>query len=168
MALRLVGALFPSACRSLQRYRTIQGLIQEGRASRRRHFKSPSAGATRPRSWSGKCLLGQSTALNTGADRSRGGLGSWPSDLSHVSSLTGTQRQRSLLRTSGIMGVLRFRPSTGALYLASYHPGLSPEKLAENTGFPLDIEGATETATSIPEELRILRVQVDPERVFLN
>jgi len=66
------------------------------------------------------------------------------------------------------MGVMCFRPSTGALYLASYHPGLSPEKLAENTGFPLDIEGATETATPIPEELRILRVQVDPEGVFLN
>ena len=66
------------------------------------------------------------------------------------------------------MGVMRFRHSTRAIYLASYHPGLSPEKLAENTGFPLDIEGATETASPTPEELRILRDQVDPERVFLN
>jgi glutaconate CoA-transferase subunit B len=63
---------------------------------------------------------------------------------------------------------MRFRPSTRAIYLASYHPGLSPEESAENTGFPLDIEGATETAIPTPGELRILREQVGPERVFLN
>jgi glutaconate CoA-transferase subunit B len=66
------------------------------------------------------------------------------------------------------MGVMRFRPSTKEIYLASYHPGLSPEMLAENTGFPLDIEGAVQTPTPTSEELRILREQVDPERVFLN
>lgn len=66
------------------------------------------------------------------------------------------------------MGVMRFRPSTKEIYLASYHPGLSPETLAENTGFPLDIEGAVQTPVPTPEELRILREQVDPERIFLN
>ena len=66
------------------------------------------------------------------------------------------------------MGVMRFRPETKQIYLASYHPGLSPDKLAENTGFPLDVEGAVETPTPTPEELRILREQVDPEKVFLG
>jgi glutaconate CoA-transferase subunit B len=66
------------------------------------------------------------------------------------------------------MGVMRFRPTNKAIHLASYHPGLSPEKLADNTGFTLDVEGATETPTPTPEELRILREQVDPEKVFLN
>lgn len=66
------------------------------------------------------------------------------------------------------MGVMRFRPTTRAIYLSSYHPGLSPEKLAENTGFRLDVEGATETPTPTPEELQILREQVDPEKIFLN
>ncbi len=66
------------------------------------------------------------------------------------------------------MGVMRFRSTTKSIYLVSYHPGLSPETLADNTGFPLDVEGATETPTPTPEELRILREQVDPEKVFLN
>jgi len=66
------------------------------------------------------------------------------------------------------MGVMRFRPTTKAIYLSSYHPGLSPEKLAENTGFRLDVEGASETPTPTPDELQILREQVDPEKIFLN
>ena len=66
------------------------------------------------------------------------------------------------------MGVMRFRPETKQIHLASYHPGLSPAKLAENTGFPLDVGGAVETPTPTQEELRILREQVDPERVFLG
>jgi len=66
------------------------------------------------------------------------------------------------------MGVMRFHPGTRAIYLASYHPGLSPKEVAENTGFALDVEGATETPRPSDEELRILREQVDPERVFLN
>jgi len=65
-------------------------------------------------------------------------------------------------------GVMRFRPTTRAIYLASYHPGLTPRKVAENTGFPLDVDGAVETPTPTAEELHILRQVVDPERVFLT
>jgi glutaconate CoA-transferase subunit B len=66
------------------------------------------------------------------------------------------------------MGVLRFRPDTKAMYLASYHPGLTAEQVAENTGFPLETEGAVETPTPAAEELHILRDLVDPERIFLR
>jgi glutaconate CoA-transferase subunit B len=66
------------------------------------------------------------------------------------------------------MGLLRFHPDTKIMFLASYHPGLSPLMVAEQTGFPLDIEFAIETAPPTENELRILREEVDPERIFLK
>lgn len=66
------------------------------------------------------------------------------------------------------MGLLRFHPDTKIMYLASYHPGLSPLMVAEQTGFPLDIGFAIETAPPTENELRILREEVDPERIFLK
>jgi glutaconate CoA-transferase subunit B len=66
------------------------------------------------------------------------------------------------------MGLLRFRPDTKVMYLASYHPGLSPQDVAEATGFPLDIDAAVETTPPTDKELRILREEVDPERIFLK
>jgi glutaconate CoA-transferase subunit B len=64
--------------------------------------------------------------------------------------------------------VLRFRPATHAMYLESYHPGLSADGVADDTGFELDTEGATETTIPTVEELRLLREEVDPERIFLK
>lgn len=65
-------------------------------------------------------------------------------------------------------GVMRFRPDTHEMYLASYHPGLTPAGVVAETGFPLEIAGAVETPIPTPEELRILRDVVDPERIFLK
>jgi glutaconate CoA-transferase subunit B len=65
-------------------------------------------------------------------------------------------------------GVMRFRPDSKEMYLASYHPGLTAQAVADDTGFPLDIGGATQTPAPTPEELHILREVVDPERVFLK
>jgi len=65
-------------------------------------------------------------------------------------------------------GVMRFRPDSKEMYLSSYHPGLTAQAVADDTGFPLDTSGATETAAPTLEELRILREVVDPERVFLK
>jgi glutaconate CoA-transferase subunit B len=65
-------------------------------------------------------------------------------------------------------GVMRFRPDTREMYLASYHPGLTPQAVAADTGFCLDIGQASETPLPTFEELRILREQVDPERIFLK
>ncbi len=64
-------------------------------------------------------------------------------------------------------GVMRFREASRALYLASYHPGLTAQAVADDTGFPIDIREAVETAAPTAEELRILREEVDPERIFL-
>jgi hypothetical protein len=40
--------------------------------------------------------------------------------------------------------------------------------VAEATGFPLDIDAAVETTPPTDKELRILREEVDPERIFLK
>ncbi len=83
-----------------------------------------------------------------------------------------SRRQAGLVRggPSAIVttkGVMRFRADSKALYLESYHPGLTAQAVADDTGFPIDIEGARETPAPSPEELRILREVVDPERIFL-
>jgi hypothetical protein len=54
------------------------------------------------------------------------------------------------------------------MYLASYHPGLTAQDVADDTGFPLEIEGAVETPAPTLRELQILREIVDPERIFLK
>jgi glutaconate CoA-transferase subunit B len=66
------------------------------------------------------------------------------------------------------MGVMRFRPETKSMYLASYHPSLTAKKVADHTGFSLDVEGATETSAPTLKELQILREIVDPEKIFLK
>jgi len=66
------------------------------------------------------------------------------------------------------MGILRFDDKTRRAYLASYHPGLTPEGVRDNTGFELGITGATETERPTTEEIRMLRDVVDPERIFLQ
>jgi len=66
------------------------------------------------------------------------------------------------------MGVMRFKPDTREMYLESFHPGLSAQAIADETGFPLATEGAVETPVPSLDELYILREIVDPERVFLR
>jgi glutaconate CoA-transferase subunit B len=66
------------------------------------------------------------------------------------------------------MGVIRFRADTKLPYLASFHPGLTPQGVAEETEFALEVGEAVETPPPSAEELRILRDIVDPERVFLK
>jgi len=66
------------------------------------------------------------------------------------------------------LGVIRYRPGNREPYLASFHPGQSPQSVAAETGFPLDLTEAEETAPPGAEELEILRNAVDPEGVFLK
>ena len=63
---------------------------------------------------------------------------------------------------------MHFRPDTKAIYLVSYHPLFTPQAVAEDGDFALDIEEAVETPQPTPEELHILREIGDPERVFLR
>jgi glutaconate CoA-transferase subunit B len=66
------------------------------------------------------------------------------------------------------MGVIRFRPVTREPFLASFHPGLAPEEVQAETGFPLDLSEAQETVPPTAEDLDLLRRVVDPEGIFLE
>lgn len=66
------------------------------------------------------------------------------------------------------MGILRFNDKTKEAYLASYHPGITPQQIKENTGFELDISRAIETEKPTKEEIHTLRDIVDPEHIFLR
>lgn len=65
------------------------------------------------------------------------------------------------------MAVMRFDDQTKEMYLASYYPGITPQKILENMEFSVDITRATEAAPPTARELKILREQVDPQRIIL-
>ncbi len=84
----------------------------------------------------------------------------------------GDSRKKLGLRRGGALavvtnlGVLRFHEETKEMFLTEYFPGVTIEKIVENTGFPIDVSGAVEAAAPAPEELAILREEVDPQRLI--
>jgi len=66
------------------------------------------------------------------------------------------------------LGVLRFDEQTKRAYLSSYHRGVTPRQVQENTGFELDVSRAKETRPPTALEIRVLRDKVDPEGIFLK
>ncbi|HOH25434.1 MAG TPA: CoA-transferase [Syntrophorhabdus sp.] len=65
------------------------------------------------------------------------------------------------------LGVMKFHETTREMYLAEYYPGITVDKIVENTGFLIDTSRAVEAAPPTPEELRILREEVDPQKLIL-
>ena len=86
----------------------------------------------------------------------------------------GESRRRAGYRRGGPLAVvtnlcvLRFREGTKAMYLAERFPGVTVEETVANTGFELDVEGAGVAEPPTAEELRILRDDVDPQRLILG
>ena len=86
----------------------------------------------------------------------------------------GDSRQRAGLRRGGPiavvtnLGVMKFDEHTKEMYLAEYYPGGSVQKIADNTGFSLDLSRAAESKPPSDEELRTLREEVDPRRLILG
>ncbi len=84
----------------------------------------------------------------------------------------GNSRQELGLRRGGAiavvtnLGVLRFHKETKEMYLSEFFPRASVELVVENTGFPIDISGAKKTPPPLPEELKVLREEVDPQRLI--
>jgi glutaconate CoA-transferase subunit B len=66
------------------------------------------------------------------------------------------------------LGVMKFDEASKAMYLAEYYPSVSPCRILENTGFEVDLSRAVESAPPSSEELRILRDEVDPQRLILG
>lgn len=100
-----------------------------------------------------------------------------PAAVAHVTSpgfAGGKSRQELKLRGSGPhriitdKAILGFDPATHTARLLSVHPGISVDEVTENTGFDLHIPGRLPT-TPIPdaEQLRLLREEIDPCRVYL-
>ena len=67
------------------------------------------------------------------------------------------------------MAVLGFDPETREAALLSVHPGISTQAVQEHTGFPLRMPSKVpETPLPTPEELRLLREEIDPRGVYLR
>lgn len=78
----------------------------------------------------------------------------------------GLQRGGALAVVTNLC-VMRFDDTTKEMYLAEYYPGISVDTIVENTGFPIDVSHARKAEPPSAEELRILREEVDPQRLIL-
>jgi glutaconate CoA-transferase, subunit B len=85
----------------------------------------------------------------------------------------GDSRERLGLKRGGALAivtnlcVMKFDDTTREAYISEYYPGIALAKIVEETGFPVDTSRAVEIAPPSAEELRILREEVDPQRLIL-
>jgi glutaconate CoA-transferase subunit B len=66
------------------------------------------------------------------------------------------------------LGVMKFDDETKDMYLAEHYPGVTLQRVAENTGFSMEVSRSVEAVPPDAEELRILRDDVDPQRLILG
>jgi glutaconate CoA-transferase subunit B len=84
------------------------------------------------------------------------------------------ERQAANLRGGGMLAVVTdlgiMEPdTTGELVLTALHPGATAEQVRENTGWELKVaEKLRTTLPPDPEELRILREDLDPQGIYLK
>ncbi len=73
------------------------------------------------------------------------------------------------IRVISTLAMMGFDRATGRMMLLATHPGVTIEEVLDNTGFDLLIppEGVGVNDPPTAEELRILREEVDPERIYL-
>ena len=66
------------------------------------------------------------------------------------------------------LGVLKFKDDSKEMYLSEYFPGVSIDRIIENTGFEIDTSAAVEAAAPTAEQLTILRQEVDPQHLICH
>ena len=66
------------------------------------------------------------------------------------------------------LGIMKFHDVSKEMYLAEFYPGVSVQTVLGNTGFSMDVSMAVESIPPSDEELRILRTEVDPQRLILG
>jgi len=66
------------------------------------------------------------------------------------------------------LGIMKFKPRSREMFLAEYYTGITPAYVAEHTGFPIDTSGAVESLPPTEEDLRILREEIDPQKLILK
>ncbi len=64
--------------------------------------------------------------------------------------------------------VMRFNEVTKEMVLDRYYPGTTPGEIQDCTGFFVEIQHAKPLSPPTTEELRILRQEVDPQRLILG
>ena len=65
------------------------------------------------------------------------------------------------------LGVYRFDQATGEMELRSLHPGVTVERIRDNTGWDLRVPGdVEETPAPTDEELRLIREELDPQGAY--
>jgi len=64
--------------------------------------------------------------------------------------------------------MMRNNPETGILELDTVFPGVSVDDVVNNTGWKLDTSKAKEMAPPTEDELKVLRMVVDPSRIYLG
>jgi acyl CoA:acetate/3-ketoacid CoA transferase beta subunit len=66
------------------------------------------------------------------------------------------------------MALMDFEPSSKRMRLKATHPGVSVEDVVAATGFELIIPDQVEVnAPPSDEELRLLREEIDPEKLYI-
>jgi glutaconate CoA-transferase subunit B len=65
------------------------------------------------------------------------------------------------------LGVMKFDENTKHMYLSEHYPGVSPEQVEKNTGFEIDVSRAVLAGQVTAEELRVLREEVDPQKLII-
>jgi glutaconate CoA-transferase subunit B len=64
--------------------------------------------------------------------------------------------------------VFKFDETTHEMYVAEYYPGVTLDSILENMSFFVDTSRAVEAKPPAPGELKILREDVDPQRLILG
>lgn len=66
------------------------------------------------------------------------------------------------------LAVLGFHPTSKRMMLLATQPGVSKEQVVENTGFELEMAGEIQVNPApSPEELRLLREEIDRDRLYI-
>ncbi len=66
------------------------------------------------------------------------------------------------------LGIMKFDQTSKRMYLAEVYPEVTPEQVADSTGFEMDVTRAAVAQEPKEKELAILREQVDPQRLILG
>lgn len=65
------------------------------------------------------------------------------------------------------LGIMRFDEKTKEIYVAEYYREVTSQQIQENTSFEIDISRAVESKPVTEEELRVLREEIDPQRLII-
>jgi glutaconate CoA-transferase subunit B len=57
-------------------------------------------------------------------------------------------------------------PESKRLQLKSIHPGITRDEILNETGFQVEVEGVPLTAPPTPEQIRLIREEIDPLRLY--